>query len=155
MSWTKRQLVEHAFEELGLAAYAYDLTPDQLQSALRRLDAMMAVWAARGIKLFYPLPSSPENSELDEESGIPDAAADAVFTNLALRLAPSYGKSASAETRQTAKSGYDWLLNAAAMPDEMQYLNTLPLGAGGGGRVFVAPEEDNKLSGPTTEIDLL
>ena len=40
MGWTKRQFVTQAFEEIGLASYVFDLTPEQLQSALRRLDAM-------------------------------------------------------------------------------------------------------------------
>ena len=42
MGYSKRQFVEAAFEEVGLAAYAFDIQPQQLESALRRLDAMMA-----------------------------------------------------------------------------------------------------------------
>ena len=48
MGWTKRQFVAQAFEEIGLASYVFDLTPEQLQSALRRLDTMMAAWNALG-----------------------------------------------------------------------------------------------------------
>ena len=33
MSWTKRQYIVDAFEEIGLASYVYDLQPEQLQSA--------------------------------------------------------------------------------------------------------------------------
>ena len=51
MGWTKRQYIEQAFEEVGLAAYVFDLTPEQLQSALRKLDAMMAEWNAKGLRL--------------------------------------------------------------------------------------------------------
>ena len=38
MSYSKRQIVEQAFEELGLATYVFDMTPDQFDSALKRLD---------------------------------------------------------------------------------------------------------------------
>lgn len=56
MGWTKRQFVTQAFEEIGLASYVFDLTPEQLDSALRRLDTMIASWNALGIRLGYPLP---------------------------------------------------------------------------------------------------
>ena len=56
MGWTKRQFIEQAFEEIGLAAYVFDLTPEQLQSALRRLDAMMAGWNTNGIRIGWPMP---------------------------------------------------------------------------------------------------
>ena len=55
MSWTKRQFVEQALEELGLASYEFDLQPEQMNSALIKLDAMIAAWASRGLKLNYPL----------------------------------------------------------------------------------------------------
>ena len=42
MGYTKRQFILAAFEEIGLAAYTFDLQPDQLESARRRLDAMIA-----------------------------------------------------------------------------------------------------------------
>ena len=29
MGWTKREYVEQAFEEIGLASYVFDLTPEQ------------------------------------------------------------------------------------------------------------------------------
>ena len=40
MGWTKRQFVTQAFEEIGLAAYVFDLQPQQLDSALRKLNAV-------------------------------------------------------------------------------------------------------------------
>ena len=56
MGYKKRQFISAAFEEIGLASYVFDLQPEQLQSALRRLDAMMADWNAKGIRLGYPAP---------------------------------------------------------------------------------------------------
>ena len=128
--WTKRQIIEQAFEEIGLASYVFDLTADQLQSALRRLDLMVASWQARNIQIGYPLPASPENSNIDEEIQTSLNNNEALVLNLAVRLAPAYGKSLSPDTKATAKLLYDQLLIEAAMPYEQQFVRTLPLGAG-------------------------
>lgn len=130
MGWTKRQFVTQAFEEIGLAAYVFDMNPEQLQSGLRRLDSMMATWNAKGIRLGYPLPSSPQDSDLDEQTNVPDSSNEAIYLNLALRIAPSFGKIPSVDTKATAKAAYDNLLSIAAMPMEMQLPGTLPVGAG-------------------------
>ena len=130
MGWTKRQFVEAAFEEIGIASYSFDLMPEQLDSALRRLDAMLATWNARGLRLGYPLPSRPQNSDLDEDTNVPDSANEAIITNLAIRLAPGLGKAVSGETRGIASASYDSLLNSVAMPNEMSFPGTLPSGAG-------------------------
>ncbi len=130
MSYTKRQFVAAAFDEIGLANYVFDLSPEQLQSALRKLDAMMATWNAQGIRLAYPLPSSPLDSDLDEETSVPDSANEAIYTNLAIKLAPSYGKQVMPDTKATAKESYNVLLSRAAMPMEMQMPGTMPAGAG-------------------------
>lgn len=130
MSWTKRQFVIHALEEIGYASYVYDLEPEQLESAMRRLDAMMATWNGKGIRLGYPLPSSPGLSNLDQETEVPDSANEAIYQNLALRLAPTIGKAVPAETKASAKAAYNQLLSRATKPQEQQLPNTLPAGAG-------------------------
>lgn len=157
MAWTKRQFVTQAFEEIGLAAYVFDLTPEQLQSALLRLDAMMAGWNALGIRLGYPIPSNPDDSTLDEDSGVPDSANEAIYTNLGIKLAPSFGKTPSTETKTAAKAGYDLLLAKAAMPAEQQLLGSMPAGAGskqwGPDRTFLAPPSDPLAAGPDGAIE--
>lgn len=130
MGYSKRQFVTAAFEELGLAAYVFDLQPHDLQMALRRLDSMIAEWNARGIRIGFPIPTSPENSDLDEASEVPDSANEAIITNLALRIAPSFGKTPQPETKVAAKSSYGVLLSRATHPIEQQYPGTLPSGAG-------------------------
>ena len=129
MSWTKRQFVEQAFEEIGLASYVFDLQAEQLQAALRRLDSMMARWNALGVRIGYPLPSSPEDSDLDTETSVPDAANEAVYTNLAIGIAPTVGKQISPETRSAAGRSYKALLVSNVEIVEQQVSN-LPRGAG-------------------------
>ena len=130
MGYSKRQFVAAAFEEIGLASYAFDLQPQQFESALRRLDAQMASWNALGIRLGYPLPSSPQFSDLDAQSEVPDSANEAIITNLAIKLAPGYGKQVMPETKATAKETYNTLLSRAAVPMEQQLPSTMPSGAG-------------------------
>ena len=130
MGYSKQQFVTAAFEELGLAAYVFDLAPEDLQTALRRLDSMMAEWNAKGIRLAYPLPGSPQDASLTEPSQVPDSANEAIITNLALRLAPGFGKQPMPMTMATAKAAYNTLLSRAAMPEEQQLPGTMPAGAG-------------------------
>lgn len=130
MSYTKRQFIIAALEELGLASYVYDLQPEQLESAMRRLDSMMAEWNGKGIRLGYPVPGSPENSDIDSETNVPDSANEAIISNLALRLAPSYGKQVMMQTMITAKNALNVILSRATMPMEMQMPATMPIGAG-------------------------
>jgi hypothetical protein len=130
MGWTKGQFITQAFDEIGLASYVFDLSPEQKQTALRRLDTMLAAWNALGIRLGYPLPSSPDDSDLDEETNVPDSANEAIYSNLAIKLAPSYGKQVMPDTKMTAKESYNTLLSRAAMPMEQQMPSTMPSGAG-------------------------
>lgn len=130
MGWTKRQLIDEAFAELALAGYSFDITPEEQQTALRRLDTMLATWEAKGVRVGYAFPTSPEDSSLDAQSGLPDGAVETVFLHLALRIATGFGKQLSSATRKAASDGYDALLWAAARPIEQQLPNTMPRGAG-------------------------
>ncbi len=158
MSYTKGQFVEEAFAELGMALYTFDIQPQQLETALKRLDAMMATWNAKGIRLGYPLPSNPQDSTLATPTEVPDSANEAIIANLAIRLAPQYGKTVAIDTRTTAKLGYDTLLARATFPLEQQFPATLPLGAGQKpwrwDNPFVQPPADPVQVGPDGVLEL-
>lgn len=130
MAWKKRQYIEQAFAEIGLAAYVFDLSPEQLQSSLRQLDAMMSTWDGKGLRLGWPLTLNPEDSDLETEVQIVTWANEAIYLNLALRIAPGFGKTVSQETKTNAKMAYDSILAKSARPPQMQYPGTLPAGAG-------------------------
>lgn len=155
MSYTKRQFIDAAIEEIGIAAYDFDISPEQYQSALRRLDALLASWNAKGIRLGYPIPSSPENSVLDSETTVPDSANEAIITNLAIKLAPGYGKVVSAETRYTAKDTLSTLMALAAMPVQQQLPGNMPSGAGNKyiDMPYLVPPVDPLLAGQDSAID--
>lgn len=158
MSYTKRQFVTAALEEIGIASYAFDLQPDQLESARRRLDAMIADWNGKGIRLGYPIPSSPQEGSIDEETNVPDSAYEAIICNLGIRLAPSYGKQVAIETKATAKQGYDVLLKRATIPPQQQLPGTMPSGAGNKSwrsydNPFLRPPIDQVTVGPDGPLE--
>lgn len=131
MGWTKRQFITQAFEEIGLAAYVFDLAPEQISSAARRLDSMIAGWNANGVRIGYPIPSTPDASTIDDDTGVPDYANEAIYLGLAVRLGPSFGKVVSAETKQFADMAYNNLANQAAIPTpEMAMPGNMPRGQG-------------------------
>ena len=156
MGWTKRQIVEQAFEAIGLASYAYDLEPEQLQSTLRKLDAMMAQWNSKGIRIGYPLPSSPGQSDLDDEANVTDEAIEAIYTNLALRLT-GFGRTASPDTKQQARACYSALLARYSTPIP-QRRQMVPAGAGNlawNRQQNFLPETPSPLTaGPDSTLDL-
>jgi hypothetical protein len=156
MSYTKRQFVTAALEELGLASYVFDASPEQLQSALRRLDALMAEWNGMGIRLGYPLPSSPDDSDLDEETGVPDWANDAIICNLACRIAPSYGKQTLPATMATANRGLNAILSRFTGPIEKQLPSGMPLGTGNkNSDPFTENPVDPLLAGPDGPLEFV
>jgi hypothetical protein len=159
MSWTKRQFVEHAFEEAGYAAYTFDLQPEQLEAGLRRLDAMMAMWHSKGISLGYPLPDSPSGSNLDDLTNVPDRAVEAICANLAVRVGPLIGKMVPAETRSVARAAYTEMLGWATTPSEVQIPGSMPAGAGHKtwqvGRPFLRPTDDGIITPPEDTVEFL
>lgn len=128
--WTKRQIVMEAYGELALAGYEFDITPEEVQTGQRRLDTMMATWEGLGIQVGYAFPASPEDSDPDTPSGLPDKAVETVYLNLAIRLAAGVGKALSPDTKRNAQTGYAVLLSEAAKPRQQQLPSTLPRGAG-------------------------
>lgn len=157
MAWTKRQYITQAFDEVGLASYVFDLSPDQLESALRRLDSMMATWNARGIRVGYPLPGSQSASSIDDIVDAPDSANEAIYLNLGLRIAPGFGKAVSLDMKVAAKQAFDvLLLRAAADVPEMQIPGGMPLGAGNkarGAGIFTPDPTDRLQAGNDSTLD--
>jgi len=160
MAYTKRDIINMAFGEIGLAEYVFDLTPQQLESALHRLDAMMATWNGKGVRLGYPLPSSQKSSDLDQLTEVSDFAIEAMALNLAVRIAPGYGKTVSPDTKASAKAAYNQIIAQSAKPIEMQLDNmSIPSGAGNKGYryyggPFLRQPTDPLTAGPDSILDL-
>ena len=160
MSYSKQQFVSFALEEIGYANYIFDIMPEQTESVLRTLDAMMANWDARGIKLGYPLIDNPSYSNITSDTGVPDSANEAIVTNLAVKIGPRFGKTIPQELKQSAKTSYDNLLILLTTPRPMDFPTILPIGQGNKpwlrpcSSVFISPPCDSITDADNGAIDL-
>jgi hypothetical protein len=157
MGWSKLDLVNKAFAQIGLASYVFDLQPEQLQDALSTMDAMMGEWNAKGIRLGYAMSSTPIVVGT-VDSGLPDSAFLAVFTNLAVILASGVGRQVSPELNKTAKRSFDTLLALASVSKPVRLPGNMPAGAGhkgwrGWDRTFIGRYHENDLeAGPDVDL---
>lgn len=92
----KGVLIECAYEYCGLNGQEYERTPEEMSTGLKRLNALMALLAKKGLDLGYDFPTFG-NGLLEEPSGVPDDAVEPVSALLAKRLAPTLGASLTAE----------------------------------------------------------
>lgn len=148
---TKNDIINLAFEELGFAGYVFDLSAEQQQSALSRLDMMMAQWSTKGIRVGY---NGGDDTSPATPLGVTDLAHGAMYLNLAVLLGPMLGKQVSPETKIAAKQAYDALLSRAAMPMPIQ-LQQLPAGAGHKRVIFTTPPTDRLEAGPDAELEFI
>jgi P22 tail accessory factor len=123
MAWTKKQVIKQAYEELGIASYEFDVSPEEMQTGLRILDLLMAEWNIHGIRVSYN-----SGDDIAAQTGVPDWAVNALFLTLAVRLAPSLGKTPAAETKAAQKSAYSVLMAKMVAPTKIS-----PAGYGGSG----------------------
>lgn len=133
---SKRDIIQLAYEECGQAGYEFELVPEEYDSALRRMDAMLAEWLSLGVDLGYNFPTNGTHGTPEEESGIPDAAVNAVATMLAKRIAPSIGKVLSSESNGAMAMAWTLLRSTYTKIPSMQLGRQTP--RGGGNRGFVA-----------------
>jgi hypothetical protein len=141
-SATKADLLDLVFEECGRAGYEFDRTPGEDASALRRLDAMMAQWAAEGIGIGYNFPAVFGRGQPSDPAGIPDAAIDTVASWAAFRIAPGMGKSLSIESRKAMADGKAFLRAETSEIPWMLFPRTTARGIGNKPRGVWYPFED-------------
>ena len=119
-SWTKREIILQALEEIGIHSYEYDSTAEDLQSALRQLNSMMGTWINDSIVFDpeYPLSTTIADTNIDADTNAPAEAIEPMYLSLAARLAPNYGKAASPDTKLNARIGFTGLLRNYVASDE-------------------------------------
>lgn len=103
----KRDLIQVAFEICGQAGYEFELTPEEYESALRRLNGFMYECQGRGYVTGYNFPNSNSLGSPEEESGLAWEDQEAVAQTLARRMAPSIGKALGPEAKAEYKGTMD------------------------------------------------
>lgn len=128
----KGEIISQAFAELAIAEYEFDVSPEEKQAALVRLDAMMASWDAEGLSVPYAFAADSGTGSLDDESGLPQIANEAAYTELAIRTAASKGKVAPVTLRASAARAKAALSSAIVRGrmQQQQLSSWTPRGAG-------------------------
>lgn len=125
----KRDIIEMAFEDCGSAGYEFGRTPEEVASALRKLNVLMAEWSEAGININYNQPDYGAGDP-EEGSGIPLSAMGAVAGFLALRIAPQMGVALPPEQRTALGMSYNRLLSSTYQMGAMPFRRNEPRGAG-------------------------
>lgn len=102
---TRAVIIRRAFGRIGLTDYVFNMTPDERADARLSLDAMMAEWVQQGVDLGYTPSDGTDNDAVEMTT---PAYADApIWDNLAIRLAPDFGKAITPKLSRDARRGYD------------------------------------------------
>lgn len=128
---TKRDLIGQAYIEVALNNWDYDVTPEELDKALMRLDMLAAELVGRGIDIGYNAPSAVGLSNLSDELGCPDQAFFGLAVLLAKRLCSSMGKQLSQSSREALNDAMKAVRSAAVvLVPSMSLARGTPLGSG-------------------------
>lgn len=128
---TKRQLVQQAFSECAINGWEYDVTPEEKDLALTRLDALMHELKALGLDLSYNFPTAIGSGSLNDQLGCPDGAFSGLGLMLAFRFAPTTRKAMSVESRLARQEAMRAIRACAAYsPPSVSLAGGTPLGAG-------------------------
>lgn len=127
----KRTLVGQAYTECALNGWEYDVTPEEQNTALTRLDMLMWELRGRGIELSYNFPAAMGGGDLADELGCPDQAFYGLSVLLALRLCPTMMKRMSVESNRALNDAMKALRAANSNPlPTVQLRPGTPLGSG-------------------------
>jgi hypothetical protein len=123
---TKRQLIGCALDEIGLGPNAYAPTAQDYQTALFRLNSLMAHYAGSEAAAGWPL-----GDDLDAETGLPFDYQRGVVCALAVDMAPSVGRAPSPQTLTAAQQGRNLMLRKTVTPP-LKRIDTTAVPAGQG-----------------------
>lgn len=89
---TRNNIVTMAFEYLEISGLTSNPLPRDNALALRSLEAMMISWNNLSLYLGWQAASDITSPDGQDDTGLSDTAYEAVYINLAVRLAAPFGK---------------------------------------------------------------
>ena len=129
---TRTRILSRAFGRLAMGDYEFDITADEKAAARLTLDGMMAEWEAQGLTLGF-IPSEDEQNDA-VDIGTPAWAEQALWSNLAVRMAADFGKQSGPALVKDARRGYDLVsAKTQVIPRQQNARSTLH---GGGQRYY-------------------
>lgn len=120
------EVVVDALEYIITQAEEAPIEATEGRAAMRALNDMMTMWAAKGVELGFTVVS-----DLGDPVTVAPGAMMGIKTNLALALAPKYLESVvSQDLKDLAKAGYQACVDLAVDMGASEYPSTLPQGSG-------------------------
>lgn len=129
----KRNLIDMAFEECGVGGYEFDRDPEEINMALRRLNALMGEWPWKTID--YNMPDYGDGQP-EDVSGVPFDAENAVALHLAQRVAAGMRIPLGAEHRAARAQAKAQFLATLPAPRAVEIPNHEPRGGNWRGRFY-------------------
>lgn len=125
MATTAAQLIKQSLQEILVQASESPLEADEYRDCIFVLNSFMADLEANGVDLDY----TPIDS-LSDEITVPAGAIMGLVSNLAILVAPQFGKSVSLELVKKAKKGMATIYRLGQTVAITEYPDTLPRGSG-------------------------
>lgn len=108
---TRSLIMSRSFGRLAMGDYEFDIGAEEKAAARTSLDGMMAEWLGEGLDLGFVPSTDEENDAVDIAT--PDWASQAIWSNLAVRMAADFGKMPGAALIRDAKRGFDLVKSQA------------------------------------------
>lgn len=89
---TKGDIVDQAFIQLRISGLTSNASPEDSKMAAVVLESMMLAWTNKGLNLGWIKDADITDPDLQEDSGLSDSSYEAAYVNLAVKLAPAFGK---------------------------------------------------------------
>lgn len=124
---TKIDFINSAYSRLRISGITVQPTPENVSLALSRLENMAAEWNSRNIVSGYAFEENPDTST---PHNVPREWWNAFESNLAVVLAPDFGKEASAGLQMEARGSYSTIVAQTAPIPQVQYPTRQPTGSG-------------------------
>ncbi len=124
---TNREIIDRAYQVLGLSDSMFARTPEEYASAVLSLGAMMLEWPYDQLGYIY---EDAAGIRVEEESGIDRKWLEAAAYGLADRIGPTVGKELSAAARKIGAQQHSRLCSGVATVPESDYAPGTPRGSG-------------------------
>ena len=119
------EVITDALEEIVVQTDEADIEASEGEAAIRILNDMMAMWAAKGINLGYT-----ELTSLGSYVTVPRGAILGIKYHLAIALAEKYDVMVSPQLLTKARDAWDAILELSNILEESDFPETLPRGSG-------------------------
>jgi hypothetical protein len=128
MATTAAQLLKQSLQEILVQASEAPLEADEYRDCIFVMNTFMADLEANGVDIGY----TPVDS-LSDVITVPDGAIMGMVSNIAILIAPQFGKAVPFELGKKAKKGMSTIYRLGQTVAITEFPNTMPTGSGNTG----------------------